>query len=135
MRDRVRSLKRILDVQRHLHNVEELKFARLKHQVQQCQSEQRELATALSDEGALHGLFLDMTVRRLKSLQQEESRLAPELEAQARVLVEHGGRMRNSERLSEELAAEVAREDERRELEELLEARFAKDGASSKQDR
>jgi hypothetical protein len=135
MRDRVRSLKRILDVQRHLHSVEELKFARLKQQVQKCQSEQQELAGALSEEGALHGLFLDMTVRRLKSLQQEESRLTPELEAQARVLVEHGGRMRNSERLAEELAAEVAREDERRDLEQLLEARFARDGASSKQDR
>jgi hypothetical protein len=134
MRERVRSLKRILEVQRHLHNVEELKFARLKQQVQRCQNEQRELAEALSEEGALHGLFLDMTVRRLKSLQQEESRLAPELEAQARVLLEHGGRMRNSERLAEALAVEVAREDERRDLETLLEARFAQD-ASSKQDR
>ena len=135
MRDRVRSLKRILEVQKHLHSVEELKFARLKQKVQECQSEQRALSEALSEEGALHGLFLDMTVRRLKSLQQEEGRLMPELEAQARVLVEHGGRMRNSERLSEELALEVAREEERRELEVLLEARFAQEGASSKQDR
>lgn len=135
MRDRVRSLKRILEVQRHLHSVEELKFARIKQKVDQCQSEQRALSEALSDDGALHGLFLDMTVRRIKSLQQEESRLMPELEAQARVLVEHGGRMRNSERLSEELAIEVRRDEERRELEALLEARFAQDSASSKQDR
>lgn len=134
MRDRVKSLKRILEVQRHLHNVEELKLARLKQQVLQCQSEQRALAAALSEDGALRDLFLDVTARRIKSLQQEESRLAPALEAQARVLIEHGGRMRNSERLSEELAVEVAREDERRELEQLLEARFARDGASSEQD-
>jgi hypothetical protein len=134
MRDRVKSLKRILEVQRHLHNVEELKLARLKQQVLQCQSEQRALAAALSEDGALRDLFLDVTARRIKSLQQEESRLAPALEAQARVLLEHGGRMRNSERLAEELAVEVAREDERRELERLLEARFARDGASSEQD-
>ncbi|WP_334150114.1 hypothetical protein [Hyphomicrobium sp.] len=134
MRDRVKSLKRILEVQRHLHSVEELKLARLKQQVLQCQSEQRALAAALSEDGALRDLFLDVTARRIKSLQQEESRLAPALEAQARVLIEHGGRMRNSERLSEELAVEVAREDERRELEQLLEARFARDGASSEQD-
>lgn len=134
MRDRVKSLKRILEVQRHLHSVEELKLARLKQQVLQCQSEQRALAAALSEDGALRDLFLDVTARRIKSLQQEESRLAPQLEAQARVLIEHGGRMRNSERLSEELAVEVAREDERRELEQLLEARFARDGASSEQD-
>lgn len=134
MRDRVKSLKRILEVQRHLHSVEELKLARLKQQVLQCQSEQRALAAALSEDGALRDLFLDVTARRIKSLQQEESRLAPALEAQARVLIEHGGRMRNSERLSEELAVEVAREDERRELEQLLEARFARDGSSSEQD-
>lgn len=134
MRDRVRSLKRILEVQRHLHSVEEVKFARLKQKVQECQNEQRALSEALSEEGALHGLFLDVTVRRIKSLQQDESRLMPLLDAQAKVLVEHGGRMRNSERLADALAVEVAREDERRELEELLEARLAQDAASSKQD-
>ncbi len=135
MRDRVKSLKRILEVQRHLHSLEELKFARLKQQVTRCQSEQSALTEALSDEGALHGLFLDVTVRRIKSLQQEENRLAPELDAQARVLVEHGGRMRNSERLSEELAVELRRVEEREELEQLLEAGFALRSASLKQDR
>jgi CRP-like cAMP-binding protein len=135
MRDRARSLKRILEVQRHLHNLEELKFARLKQELTLCQTEQREIAEALSSEGALAGLFMDMTVRRLKSLQLEEARLGPLIEAQARVLVEHGGRMRNSERLAEELAVEVRRDDERLELERLLEAGFAQRGASSKQDR
>lgn len=135
MRDRARSLKRILEVQRHLHSLEELKFARLKQEMTRCQSEQKALTEALSEEGALHGLFMDVTVRRIKSLQQEESRLAPQVEAQARVLVEHGGRMRNSERLAEELAVELRREDERVELEQLLEAGFAQRLASSKQDR
>ncbi|MGE3229024.1 MAG: hypothetical protein AB7J30_06265 [Hyphomicrobium sp.] len=135
MRDRAKSLKRILDVQRHMHNLEELKFARLKQKVSLCQGEQRALAEALSDEGALHGLFLDVTVRRLKSLRQEESRLAPEVEAQAKVVVEHGGRMRNSERLAAELAVEVRRVDEREELEQLLEAGLAQKNASPEQDR
>ncbi len=134
MRDRVRSLKRIVEVQRHLHSLEELKYARLKQSLDQCQSEQRELANALSGEDALHGLFTDVTVRRLKSLQQEESKLLPVMEAQAQVLLAHSGRLRNSERLSEELAIELRRVEEREELEELLEARFALSGASSKQD-
>lgn len=134
MRDRVRSLKRIVEVQRHLHSLEELKYARLKQSLDQCQSEQRELANALSGEDALHGLFTDVTVRRLKSLQQEESKLLPVMEAQAQVLLAHSGRLRNSERLSEELAVELRRVEEREELEELLEARFALSGASSKQD-
>lgn len=134
MRDRAKSLKRILEVQRQLHALEELKFARLKQKVAECQTEQRALTEALSGEEALAGLFMDVTVRRIKALQLEESRLIPQVEAQARVLVEHGGRMRNSERLAEEIAVEMRREEERRELERLLEAGFAQ-RASSKQDR
>lgn len=134
MRDRAKSLKRILEVQRQLHALEELKFARLKQKVAECQNEQRALTEALSGEEALAGLFMDVTVRRIKALQLEESRLIPQVEAQARVLVEHGGRMRNSERLAEEIAVEMRREEERREIERLLEAGFAQ-RASSKQDR
>lgn len=135
MRERVRTLKRILDVQKHLHSREELKYARLKQRLQACRDEQAALAGALSGEDALHGLFTDMTVRRLKSLMQEEGRLVPEIEAQARVLLEHSGRLRNSERLSQEIGLELRRDEERRELERLLEADLARSGASSKQDR
>lgn len=135
MRDRVRSLKRILEVQRHLHSVEELKFARLKQRVTRCESEQEALTEALSDNGALHSLFMDVTARRIQSLRQEAARLAPQLEAQARVLAEHGGRMRNSERLAAEVFAEQQREEERQDLEWLLEARLARPGASPEQDR
>jgi hypothetical protein len=135
MRDRVKGLKRILEVQRHLHSLEELKYVRLQQHLARCRSEQEALTAALSEEGALHGLFMDMTVRRLKSLKQEEVRLMPEVEAQARVLLEHGGRVRNSERLSEELGVELRRLEEREELEQLLEAGFAQKAASSKQDR
>jgi hypothetical protein len=135
MRDRVKSLKRIIEVQKHLHNMEELKYARLKQILDRCQSDQRELSDALSGEDALHGLFTDVTVRRLKSLQSEERKMLPAMEAQARIVLAHGGRLRNSERLSEELAVELRRVEEREELDQLLEAGFAIGGASSKQDR
>lgn len=135
MRDRVKSLKRILEVQRHLHSMEELKHARLQQKMARCQGEQQELSEALSSEGALHGLFLDMTVRRLTALRNEEAKLKPEVEAQARVLLEHGGRVRNSERLAEDLQVELRRVEEREDLEQLLEAGFARAAASSKQDR
>lgn len=134
MRERVQSLKRILDVQRHLHSMEEVKYARLKQALAACQGEQRALAEALSGDDALHGLFMDVTVRRIKSLQQEEARLAPQVDAQAKVLVQHAGRLRNSERLAEELGIEVRRTEEREELERLLEAGFAVQRASSEQD-
>jgi hypothetical protein len=135
MRDRVRSLKRIADVQKQLHNLEEVKYARLQQRMAECRSAQDELSKALSNDDALHGLFVDVTVRRLKSLRQEEAKLVPEMEAQARVVLEHGGRLRNSERLKEELTVELKRIEEREELERLLEAGFAQALASSEQDR
>lgn len=134
MRERVKTLKRVLQVQKRLHALEELKYVRLKQKAQTCQDEQRALAEALSDDDALHGLFLDMTVRRVQTLQLEEARLAPLIEAQARVLGEHTARLSSSERLSEALGEELKREEERLELEKLLEARFAQSGASSEQD-
>ncbi|MBX9864280.1 MAG: hypothetical protein K2Y42_16195 [Hyphomicrobium sp.] len=134
MRDRVRSLTRIADVQKQLHNLEEVKYARLQQRMAECRAAQDELAKALSSDDALHGLFVDVTVRRLKSLRQEEAKLAPEIEAQARVVLEHGGRLRNSERLKDELTVELGRIEEREELELLLEARFAQNFASSEQD-
>ncbi|AHB49916.1 hypothetical protein W911_03975 [Hyphomicrobium nitrativorans NL23] len=135
MRDRVKTLKRVLQVQKKLHALEELKYVRLKQKVQQCQDDQRDLTNSLSSEDALHGLFLDMTVRRVQALRLEEARLAPLIEAQQRVLSEHGARLSNSERLSAELGEELKRTDERLELERLLEAGFAQSGASSEQDR
>lgn len=134
MRDRVRSLKRIADVQKQLHNLEEVKYARLQQRMAECRSAQEELSKALSNDDALHGLFVDVTVRRLKSLRQEEAKLALEMEAQARVVLEHGGRLRNSERLKDELTVELKRIEEREELERLLEAGFAQALASSEQD-
>ena len=108
---------------------------RLAQQLHSCQEAQNALSNALSADDALHGLFTDMTVRRLQSLRIEETRLQPLVEAQARVLAEHGARLSNSERLSAELDSEIKRIEERQELETLLEAGFARSGASSEQDR
>ncbi|HRN88921.1 hypothetical protein [Hyphomicrobium sp.] len=135
MRDRVKALKRVQQVQKKLHALEELKYVRLKQKLQQCQDDQRDLTNSLSSDDALHGLFLDMTVRRVQALRLDEARLAPLVEAQMRVLSEHSARLSNSERLAAELGEELKRNDERLELERLLEAGFAQKGASSEQDR
>lgn len=135
MRGRSQSAKRMLEVQKHLHSIEELKYLRLKQQIDKCESEQRELTEALSGEDALLGLFLDMSVRRIQALKQEEVRLIPLLQKQARVLVDHGGRIKSTERLVEELEYEERRAEERSDLEEVLEVTLARGRASLKQDR
>ena len=134
MKARARAAERILEVQKQLHRLEELKFAQLQQRMAKLEAEQRELTQALSEDDALHGLFVDMTVRRLQTLKAEESRLKPEWQARAERVIEHGGRVRNAERLKDELDVEVRRLDERTELEEVLEVRLASGDASLKQD-
>ena len=50
MRGRSQNAKRMLEVQKHLHSIEELKYLRLKQQIDKCETEQRELTEALSSE-------------------------------------------------------------------------------------
>ena len=57
------------------------------------------------------------------------------MQKQERVLVDHGGRIKNTERLVKELEYEEQRAEERSDLEEILEVMLAKSSASLKQDR
>jgi hypothetical protein len=134
MRQRLKGMKRIVEVQRHLYNLEEVKYARLTSELARLQTAQEELRHAFANDEALQGLFVDLMVRRLKALQQDEVNLKPLIEAQARVMLDHGGRLRNSERVAEDLGVELRRVEERDELERLMEAAFAQEFASSEQD-
>jgi len=135
MKDRARAAERIVSVQKQLHRIEELKYAQIQQKLVRAETDQLELTQALSEDGALHGLFVDVTVRRLIALRQAAARLGVELEEQAKALIEHGGRLKNAERLRDDLGVEVRRVDERKELERILEVTLARGDASLKQDR
>jgi hypothetical protein len=135
MKDRARAAERIVNVQKQLHRIEEIKYAQIQQKLAQAETDQLELTRALSEDEALHGLFVDMTVRRLIALRQEAARLGVELEEQAKALIEHGGRLKNAERLRDDLGVEVRRVDERKELERILEVTLIRGDASLKQDR
>ena len=135
MKDRARAAERIVNVQKQLHRIEEIKYAQIQQKLVQAETDQLELTRALSEDEALHGLFVDMTVRRLTALRQTAARLGAELEEQAKALIEHGGRLKNAERLRDDLGVEVRRVDERKELERILEVTLIRGDASLKQDR
>jgi len=134
MKARAKGAKRILEVQKHLHDIAESKYLQIKQKLDACEQDERELANALSDEGALHGLFIDVTVKRLAAVRQEARRIEGVLQQCARAVLEQGGRVRNAKRLVESLEVEVRRVDERGDLEAMLEVQLAREGASLKQD-
>jgi len=136
MKDRARTAERIIGVQKQLHRIEELKYAQIQQKLARGEADQRELTEALSEDGALHGLFVDVTVRRLIALRQEAARLGAALESQAKAVLEQGGQLKNAERLRDSIGVEIRRVDERKELERVLEVTLAMEGdASLKQDR
>lgn len=134
MASRVKTVKRILDVQTHLHNLAEVKYLEVQQKIDRTEKDEQELLTALSGDGALHGLFVDVTVKRLKVLRQARADLLIELERAAKVVREQGGRMKNAERLLVDLKVEERRAEERSMLDEVLEVALAGGTASLKQD-
>jgi predicted TIM-barrel fold metal-dependent hydrolase len=135
MKDRSKSVKRIVEVQKKLYRLEELKYAQIQQRIAVLEQEQVALMGALSTDEALHGLFTDMTVKRLTASRHEVSRLVPELEKRARIVLDHAGRLRNAERLAEAVELDVRRAGERQELGEILDMSLARADASLKQDR
>jgi hypothetical protein len=135
MKDRARSAQRILGVQRQLYRLEEMKLVQLQRRLAGIEREQLELTSALSDDGALQSLFIDMTVRRLRALRQEASRLTREVEEKVTTLARHAGRVRHAERLADALETDLRRAGERTALEEVLDVAVARSDASLKQDR
>lgn len=135
MKDRVKAAERIVDVQKQLHRIEEVKYAQIQQKIARAEQDQLELTEALSADDALHGLFVDVTVRRLIGLRQAVAQLGEELKEQAKALIAHGGRLKNAERLKDSLDVEIRRIDERKDLERILEVTLARDHASLKQDR
>jgi hypothetical protein len=134
MKSRALTAQRVLEVQKSLHRLEEIKFVQVQQRLAANEREQLELTRALSEDGALHSLFIDMTARRLIALRQEANRLSREMEERARALIDHAGRLRTAERLTEALDLDLRRAGERTELEEILDLSVARSDASLKQD-
>ena len=120
MRARDRQSQRILTVQRQLHRIEQWKMAELEQRLADLDATQRDLISALNEDHALHGLFLDTMARRLKSLAEEADRVMPLKQAQSLVLLAQAVRSRLAERLARAARQDLERETERKELLEIV---------------
>jgi uncharacterized coiled-coil protein SlyX len=120
----------MLAAQQQLHRIEQWKMADLQRRLGDLEVSQLELISALNDTNALHGLFIDTMARRLSSLAEEAERVAREKNAQSLKLTDHAARVRIAERLAEAIALDVQREDERKELLDIVEQVLNRKGTS-----
>ena len=119
MQDRAAKSKRVLAAQQQLHRVEQWKLADLQGRLAELNAAQIDTISALNG-SELHGLFIEATARRLRSLAEEADRVTRDKDKQSVKTSEHAGRVRAAERLAHALQIELDREIERKELMEII---------------
>lgn len=119
--DRQKRVQRILKVQEQLHQAEAWRLAEMQQHLNALEQDQHDLISSLNAQDALQGLFMDATVRRLKSL-ADQARTAEVLkEEQAQRVLEVGAQLGAAERLFDKVTKDVERAQEERQLTEATE--------------
>lgn len=116
--DRIR---RIVDVQKQLHRAEEWRLGEIQVEVDRIETERHELIALLNSDAGLHGLFMDATVNRLRSLAEQAIQTDLHKQQQTQKVIEAGARLKAAERLFERAEREAEREAERMQLQEATE--------------
>lgn len=122
MRERLISLQRLLSVQKDIHSLAEWRFAAIERQLVTLQAEEKRLMAYLDDERFFTLAYTKTIVEKLRALAEAKGRLTRERQAQSRILIEGARRMGQMARATEAVGAECRRDDEKRELDEAIEA-------------
>lgn len=125
MQDRVRKSRRILAAQQQLLRIEQWKLAEIERELSDLTSAQVEIIGALNDSDALHGLFIDTRARRLSTLAEEAERVARRKNDQSLTMGVHAARVHVAERLAHSVLQDAEREEERKELLDIIEQHLA----------
>jgi hypothetical protein len=128
--DRRRKIARLLLVQDRMHQLAELKLARLAQRRSEIDAARVDLIHALNDDGAFNGLFVDAIARRLEKLAREAEHVDRAKAEQAKRVLAEARRMKTTERLSGRLDREARRAREKVDFNALLEAFAQLDDAS-----
>jgi len=125
MQQRVRKAERIVDVQRQMHRIETWRLEELKRGLADMEAALAGIIEALNSEGALHGLFLEQTAKRLRLLAEQASRTGREIDAQATVVLDRGTKLKTAERHSDGVADAYEKDQDRKELQDVIERAVA----------
>jgi len=120
MKERLRSVQRILSVQGQICRIGESRLALLRSREAALHDERAELVAALNEDTLLHGLFIEARARRVRSVAAELGAVERERQAQVKRLLEATGRLKRVERVAAGLDRAWRAEIEKRALAELI---------------
>jgi hypothetical protein len=130
MKQRLKKIHRLIKVQQHLHKSAELKLADLHRQESELKAAQEETLQTMGDSDVLHGLFVDILAKRLKTLSLEESRTQASIIEQKALTVEKALQVKRAEKVYSRLKEDNRRDEEKKGLIAILESMARKDSTS-----
>lgn len=130
MKQRLKKIDRLIKVQQHLHRSAELRLANLHRQESELKAAQEETLQTMGDSDVLHGLFVDILAKRLKTLSLEERRTQAAIIEQKAVTVEKALQVKRTEKVYSRLKEDERRSEEKKGLIVILESMAQKDSTS-----
>lgn len=121
MKDRIRKIDRILKVQQHLQKEAELRLSRLEREAFALKEAQETLIQTMNDHETLHGLFVDVASRRLQVLASQASVVEKAKSHQKALTLDRALQTKRTEKMLTGLKGEDRREEEKKELVQILE--------------
>ncbi|MFT0893125.1 hypothetical protein [Pseudochelatococcus sp. G4_1912] len=123
MKDRLKKIDRVIEVQHQLKRLTEWKLAIIHRDQDGLRRAQEQLIGRLNDESIHHGLFVGSMARRLARLAQEEEGLRETAKELQDKMVDEAMRLKRTERLADNMAREAEAEAEKVSLERIVESR------------
>jgi hypothetical protein len=121
MRERQKSLERLLQVKTQLHRLEEARLGDLQRRRQAMDEERRAMFELLGDVEKTDGLILGLACRHIARTDARQRDLDVAEQAQKQALMQRGAQKKALEKILQETRQARARDDERRALLELAE--------------
>lgn len=130
MRERLKSLQRLHSVQKDMYKLAEWRFARLERQLHLLGEEQKRLLSYLDEDSLLSLAYSKQILERLRALEAAKVRFTHDLDVQRAAMLEDARKMGQIANAVEVAAEERRREDEKRDLAEVIEAAMNRADAS-----
>jgi hypothetical protein len=131
MKQRHKSLEKILALQEQLHRLSTWKLASLEQQRVNLEEAQKETIEAIDRDVTMNGVLVAGATRHLRGIDRKIEAVKAQHVVQSRVALEQGARTKLAERLVGSVEAKVRKQQERSDLGDLIERSVAKTGASS----
>ena len=130
MQQRLKSLQRLLSVQKDMRRLAEWRLAALERQLAALQDEQKRLITYLDDDRLFTLAYTRTIIERLRAIEEAKERLKRERDEQSRILLQRSRRMGQIAHLTTAVAEQCRRSDEKRELDAAIDAAINRQCAS-----